>query len=115
VVPEDLLLFLDAVAGDPLEPIGEPLVQLSPQLLRHRLVRLVADQQVAEAERLLTGQRAVLGTDQLLAHERHQRRAEPVSLLRRGELLDRTEEEALPDRRRPLGDGPLLRRQPVET
>ena len=48
VVPEDLLVLLDARARPRLQPVGEPLVQVGPELLRDRLVRGVADEDVPE-------------------------------------------------------------------
>ena len=50
-----------------IEPVGEPLVQLGPCRLGERVVRGVADQQVAEAERVLALEVALVGSDQLLA------------------------------------------------
>ena len=52
VVADDLVQ-LDEVGAVLLEPVGEPLVQVGADGLRQRLVRGVADQQVAEAEGLL--------------------------------------------------------------
>ena len=48
VVAEDLVWLTDRVSF--IEPVGEPLVQLRAGLLRDRVVRGVADQQVSERE-----------------------------------------------------------------
>ena len=60
-----------------LEPVGEALVQLGARRLRQRVVGGVADQQVAEAERVVAGELRAVGADQLLAHERGQARRRP--------------------------------------
>ena len=74
VVAEDLLeLLADALA---VEPVGETLVQLGSQPLRHRLVRRVADEDVTEAEAVVAGETRAVGADELLAHEREQVRAD---------------------------------------
>ena len=56
------------------EPGGEALVQVGAGRLRQRVVGGVADQQVAEAERVLAGQVGPVGPDQPLADERGQPR-----------------------------------------
>jgi hypothetical protein len=63
VVAEDLLVFGQALAGRPLEPLREPLVEVGALLLGHRAVRGVADQEVAEAERVLAGELRSVGAD----------------------------------------------------
>ena len=45
------LVELDEIGRAIVEPSGEPLVQLGARCLRQRVVRSVADQQMAEAER----------------------------------------------------------------
>ena len=56
VVADDLV-ELDQLARVRVEPVGEALVQLGARLLRQRVVRGVADQQVAEPERVVAGER----------------------------------------------------------
>ena len=78
VVPDDLLVLRHAVAGHPLEPVGEALVELRPGLLRHRRRRRrrgSAGGGTGRRPRPASVDR--LGPDQLLAHERHQVRAAP--------------------------------------
>jgi hypothetical protein len=67
VISDDLVL-LDQ-RGVPLEPVGEPLVQLGARLLRERVVGGVADQQMPETEGVVAGQRPGARTDELLADE----------------------------------------------
>ena len=58
VVGEDLLELLDASLPDALEPVGEPLVQLGTERLGRGLVGGIADQLVAEPERVLARERS---------------------------------------------------------
>ncbi len=55
VVAEDLVELEGHVAAALLEPRGQPLVQAGAQLLRHRGVRRVTDQQVPEPVRVQSG------------------------------------------------------------
>ncbi len=73
VVAEDLV-ELEEIPAVALEPFGEPLVQLRADGLRQRVVGRVANQHVAEAERVVTGEHGLVGTDELLPHERGQPR-----------------------------------------
>jgi hypothetical protein len=50
VVAEDLLVFVDALAGEELEPSGELFVEQSAEFLGCSLVGRVAEQDVLEAE-----------------------------------------------------------------
>ena len=70
VVADDLVLLLGAIAADASDPRGEPLVQVRSALLGDRLVRGVADQDVAEAERLLAGDHRAIRPHELLADQR---------------------------------------------
>ncbi len=71
VVPDDLVSFDEIVRR---EPVGELLVELGARRLRQRLVRRVADEQMAEAVPLVLGKRRGGRADELLAHERRQMR-----------------------------------------
>ena len=62
VVADDLLELLAASV----EPAGEALVEVGAQRFRDAVVRRVANEHVAEAERVVD---RLVGTDQLLAHE----------------------------------------------
>ena len=66
VVADDLVLLREA---DLVEPVRKSLVQLGAELLRHRFIRRVANQQVPEPERVLAGQVGPVGPDQLLPNE----------------------------------------------
>ena len=57
VVAEELLVLAGPLADGLLEPGGVALVELGARLLRQRLVGRVADEGVAEAERLLSRER----------------------------------------------------------
>ena len=64
-----------AGSGHSVEPLGEPLVEVCALFLRHRLVRGVTDQQMPEPERVLADELRPVGTDQFLARQREQPRA----------------------------------------
>ena len=63
------LLFFDPIAGDVHEPGGEALVEVGADGLGGGLVGGVADQQVAEAIRILAGQQGADRSDELLSHQ----------------------------------------------
>ena len=65
------------------EPVGEALVQLGAGRLRQRVVGGVADQQVAEAERVVARELRRVGPDELLADERQPAAAAPAARLGR--------------------------------
>src|SRR5205085_9056453 len=69
VVAEDLV-ELDELGAVLLDPAGEALVKLCASRLRQRVVRGVADEEVAEAVGVVAGELRAVGADQLLAHER---------------------------------------------
>jgi hypothetical protein len=56
LISQDLLVLRHRVAGDPLEPLGEPLVQVGALGLRDRRVHRVSDRQMTESEGVLAGQ-----------------------------------------------------------
>ena len=74
VVGEDLLELLDASLPDALEPVGEPLVQLGPERLGRGLVGGVADQLVAEPERVLARERRPIRPEHVASDQAHQGR-----------------------------------------
>ena len=105
VIPDDLV----ALAQRPrrlVEPRREPLVELRSGRLRDRRVRLVADQQVSEPERVGRGQVGALGADDLLADQR----SDAIGCIRHfaREFADRGEVEDLPHHRCDL-DQPAFR------
>ncbi len=68
------------------EPVRQSLVELRPELFRHRPVRRIADQEVAEAKRLLVRHERGLGANELLTHEARQLFVELGPELRRDKL-----------------------------
>jgi hypothetical protein len=68
VVTEDLV-ELDQINVALLEPICEAFVQVGSNGFGQCVVRRVADQEMAEAVRLLPGELRSVGPDELLAHE----------------------------------------------
>ena len=111
VVPEDLVQLdeLQPVVG---QPVREPLVQLGAHCLRERLVRRVADQQVAEAVGVLTRELGLVRADELLADQAGQA-ALHLRLLR-GERLHRATVEDAPLDRAALEHAALGRLELVE-
>src|SRR4029453_13279826 len=64
------LVLRKTIAGHALQPRREALVHLAPGSLGRRLVGRIAHEDMAEPERVLTGERRSVGTDQLLALQR---------------------------------------------
>ena len=114
VVADDFLLPDDRFPSHLLQPVRGALVQLSASDLRGRVVRRVADQQVAEAERILARQRRSLGVDQLLANERHQIRRQALAGVLRYEVPHAADGEILPDDRRRLEHRSLVWREAIQ-
>ena len=63
------LVELDQAGAPLLQPGGQSLVQVGPLGLRRRFVGRVADQQVAEAKRVVAGDLGRVGSDRAPAHE----------------------------------------------
>ena len=114
MVAEHLLELRQPVAGDLLEPGRVALVQVGAELLRHRLVRRLADQDVPEAEAVDAGERRPVRGDQLLADERAEALLDLAAQLVVGERLDRARVEDRSLDRRPLDRPPLAAAQLVE-
>ena len=108
VVAEELLGLDNAVAERPLEPYGVALVEIGTRRLGESLVGGLADEGVAEAERILTRQCRRLGADQLLAHQAHQPGGHRVPALRRRERDNPAEMEHLALDRRAFEQAALL-------
>src|SRR5205085_9876629 len=86
------------------KPLREALVQLAAQLLRHRLVGGVADEQMPKAKRVVVRERGrAMRPDELLTHEGGQ--GGDVG----AELRERRDPELLAVRRRALGRDALAR------
>ena len=112
VIADDLVL-LDQL-GVPLEPVGEPLVQLGARLLRERVVSGVADQEVPEAERVVVGERRLIRPDHVLAHEGQKVGWDVVAAHVRCQLLHNTSVEHLPLDGTTTDHVAFLRAEPVE-
>ena len=67
--PENLLVLEDAVACCALEPGCEALVELGSQLLGHRVVGGIPDEQMPEPVRILAGEVGIVGPHKLLSDE----------------------------------------------
>ena len=79
VVADDLVVTGE-LAVSRLEPVGEALVQPRAQLLRHRRVRDVADQDVVEPKAVVAREQRAIGADELLARKREQSAAHAGSV-----------------------------------
>ena len=82
----------DAVARASLEPVGEAPVQVRPLRFRHGLVRRVADQQMAEPERVLAGD---VGRSGRISSLRTRRSRWPRDVARRSPASSSTTRAAL--------------------
>ena len=114
VVAGDLVEVGESVAGGPLEPVGELLVQLGPLQLRQAVVRGVADEQVPEPIGLAAAVGSPVGPDELLADEAHQLARHAGATLGRRQLGHVALAELLADDRGPLDRPALAVAQPVE-
>jgi hypothetical protein len=63
-----------------LEPCGESLVKLGPQLLRGSLIGRVTDEDVDEAKRVVAGEERFIRANEVLSGEREKTPRDPVSL-----------------------------------
>ena len=103
VVCDDLLVLDEPVAGNSLEPVGEAGVKVSALLFRERCVGGVANQEMAEAKRLIASRAGAIRTDELLADQRHESRSQVVATVRRrqlcygGTLEDLADHRSAPD------------------
>ena len=110
VVAEDFVQ-LDQLATVLLEPVRELLVQIGPGRFGKRVVRRVADEEMAEAEGVVPRDLRAIRADERLADERGEaRRHLSIS----GERLDGAAVEDLPFDRASLQDRALGRLQLVE-
>ena len=92
---------------------GEALVELGARLLRERVVRRVADEDVPEPERVVAGKPRPLRPHELLAHERRADALETSAVLGRERLHGRAVED-LPLDGAALERGALALRELVE-
>ena len=114
VVGEDFFELAQPLGRDAFQPAHEALVEIRAQLLRNRLVGSVADQRMSEGVAVVTRNLRATGTNELLARERQQMRADIGPHVLGCELDDRSpvEEPALD--RGTLDDDPLGRREGVD-
>jgi hypothetical protein len=70
---EDLVVLADALPGQPLEPVREPLVERRPEFLGCRSIRGLTDEDVTEAERRLVDELGLRRADELLLNKRFER------------------------------------------
>ena len=115
VVADDLVLLLGALAADAADPRGEPLVQVGAAFLGDRLVRGVADQDVAEAERLLAGDHRAIRPHELLADQRTDQVGRVGAEVLGEQVPDGAGVELLADDRGALDRAALVLGQPFET
>ncbi|TML75240.1 MAG: hypothetical protein E6G12_09695 [Actinobacteria bacterium] len=102
---------LDEALAVPFEPAGETLVKLGAGDLGEGVVGGVADQDVAKAEGVLTGEEWLLPLDEVLPHERGQERCDLIPL---SERLNGLPMEDFPFDRAALEHRPLQGVEPVE-
>ena len=112
MVADDLVGRVVAELRD--EPVGVLLVERGALPLGDRVVRRVADEDVAEAEAVVSRQRRPVGSDQLLADERQQVRADRGSLGLGQQRSDGAAVEEPPFDRAALDHGALRLAEPVD-
>ena len=98
VIAENLVELDQRLAVDG-EPVGESFVQLGPGRFRQRLVGGVADEQVAKAVGVVLRQQRLLGSNQVLPHQRHELTVDRAAIR---ESRDRSAVEDLALDRAPL-------------
>jgi hypothetical protein len=77
VVADDLLVLAGQIRCVHLDPIGQALVHLRSHRLRNPAVGRIPDEDVGEAEGILSADLGSVGLDELLAHERLKARPDP--------------------------------------
>ena len=97
-----------------LEPGGVALVERRADLLRDRLVRRVADQEVTKPKAAVIGEVPLVRPDQFLADERHQMLADRLAQTFRQAFCDRTLVEDLAFHGRGFDGQALVVAEPVE-
>ena len=113
-VPAGDLVQLDQLLSVDLQPAGEGGVQLRPLTFGQCVVGGVADQQVAEPVRLVAVEQRVVGSDQLLAHERGQVGVHTLAQAGRRQFADSAAVEHLALNRPPFDHRPLRLGQPLQ-
>jgi hypothetical protein len=114
VPADDLRVFGELIRARGLEPVGEARVQIRPRLLRECVVGGIADQEVAELERLLTGEVRAARPHELLPDELEEDVRDAGRQRRRRQLLQGGHVEDLADHRGAADDRALVGTEPLE-
>jgi len=114
VVTEDLVVFTHAFCDARLEPPNKALVEVRAQLLRHRLVRGIANQDVSEPEAVVAREQGAVRANEFLADERHQVATHPRACRLRQQVGDGAPVEHASLDRRTFDHGPLLGLEAVD-
>src|ERR1700686_5779303 len=69
VVGQDLFHLASPFRRDTPEPVEEPLVQVRPQLLRHRRIGSVTKEDMCESISVVARKLSAIGTDELRGHK----------------------------------------------
>jgi len=114
VVAEVLGVLRGVSGGLLLEALRITLVQLGAQLLRHRVVGGVADEDVVEAKAVVARKEGVVGAHELLAHQPHKVSSYPTTTGWRKQLRDRAWVEQTSLDRGTHEHGALVACEPVD-
>ena len=114
VVADELVELERRFVRRALEPLRVALVELGSQLLRHRRVRSLADEEVTEPIGVLPGDERVLWAHQVLADERGELLVQRSARRARRQILDGADVEHLALDRRALEHDPELRVERVD-
>ena len=114
VVRDDLDVFGEAVAEPLLEPISEACVDLGAGHLGQAVVGDVPDDDASEPEGIVAVEPAAIGPDQLLVHQREQRCADWLRLVRRSQGSHGRSLKGAPNDGCPLGHHLLGRSQAID-
>src|SRR5439155_24474264 len=114
VEPEDLLVFPHAFRDPRLEPPSEALVQFRAQLLWHRVIRRIANQDVPEPETVVAREQGAAGANEFLADEGHQVATDAAARRLRQELGERAAVEHAPLDRRTFDHRSFLPLEPID-
>ena len=112
MIADDLVQLDEPTVLD--EPGREALVEIGARLLRQRVVGGVADEEMAEAKRVVVHEPRRIGTDHVLADQRLQVRRHVVACRRGRELFDDASMKDLAFHGPAADDVALVGPQPVE-
>jgi len=114
VVGQDLFHLPSPFRRDAPEPVEEPLVQVRPQLLRHRRIGSVTKEDMCESISVVARKLSAIGTDELLAHKCQEDGADIGPHVRWNQLRDGAAVEQPAFDRGALDHRPFGRREGVE-